>query len=302
MKTEAVHEEEQWPYIVTLLPRDLEEGARRSGALRRCRNVSDAAALVRLALAYAVTDLSLKDVAAWAAGLGVAQISGPGLFYRLRMAENWLMELLAETLRDQIPACPAGRLRLRAVDATVINGPGAQGTEWRAHVRIDALTGKIASVELTDEHGGEGYGRHAVEPGELLLGDRAYATARGIHAVVHARGHVLARLNPHTLRVCDADRRVLSLRQRQEMVPKKGAMEIHVMIPIPPEKSTKSHKPWPLKTAIDWVSARAVAGRTRNGEVIWVITTLDAAQASDLLTSADCRRSVERAATVCRRR
>jgi hypothetical protein len=33
-----------------------------------------------MALAYAVSDLSLKDVAAWASALEVASITGPGLF------------------------------------------------------------------------------------------------------------------------------------------------------------------------------------------------------------------------------
>ena len=53
-------------------------------ALRRCRNVPDAAALIRLALAYALTDLSRKDVAAWAGSLHLAELTGPGLCYRLR--------------------------------------------------------------------------------------------------------------------------------------------------------------------------------------------------------------------------
>src|SRR5260370_25910920 len=78
---------EEWDYVRTLLPSDLEESARKTNALLRCRNVPDAAALIRMALAYAVSDLSLKDVAAWASALNVAQISGPGLFYRLPEAE-----------------------------------------------------------------------------------------------------------------------------------------------------------------------------------------------------------------------
>src|ERR1022692_4032211 len=89
MQALPLHEEE-WEYVRTLLPSDLEESARKTNALLRCRNVPDAAALMRLALAYAVSDLSLKDVAAWASALDVAQITGPGLFYRLRESEVWL--------------------------------------------------------------------------------------------------------------------------------------------------------------------------------------------------------------------
>ncbi len=94
---------------------------------------------------------------------------------------------------------------------------------------------------------------------------------------------VVARLNPHTLRVCGPDRRVIKLLSRARRVPKVGAIEFDIMIPIPPAKrSKKSHKSWPLKKAIAWIPARAVAGRTRTGEVIWVVTTLDRTQASAL--------------------
>jgi len=279
-----LHEDKEWPYILTLLPPNLEESARQSEALVRCRNVPNAAALIRMALAYAVSDLSLKDVAAWASTMGLAQISGPGLFYRLREAEGWLEQILAQSLSGEIKSGPRG-LRLRAVDATVINGPGADGTEWRAHVRIDPKTGTFCSVELTDEHGGEGYGRHPIEPNEVVMGDRAYSTARGIYAVQQAGGKALARLNPHTLRVCDADRKIIKLLSRSRKVPKIGALELNILIPVPPKAKSKSHKPWPLARAVAWIDARVVAARTRSGEIIWIITTLttDEASATELL-------------------
>lgn len=277
----ALHDEKEWPYLLTLLPRDLEDSARQCEALMRCRNVPNAAALIRMALAYAASDLSLKDVAAWASTMGLADISGPGLFYRLRESEGWLEQVLAQSLGDDIKPGPRG-FRLRAVDATVINGPGADGTEWRAHVRIDPQTGTFCSVELTDEHGGEGYGRHPVEPNEVVLGDRAYSTARGIYAVQNAGAKVVARLNPHTLRVCDVDHKVVKLLARSKKVPKTGAIEFNIVVPVPPERKSKSHKPWSLAQAVAWIDVRVVAARTRDGEIIWIITTLSPAQATAL--------------------
>jgi hypothetical protein len=259
----------------------LEDSARRCEALLRCRNIPNAAALIRMTLAYAVSDLSLKDVAAWASTMGLADISGPGFFYRLRESEGWLEQVLAQCLADEVRPGPRG-FRLRAVDATVINGPGADGTEWRAHVRIAPETGTFWSVELTDEHGGEGYGRHPIEPDEVVLGDRAYSTARGIYSVHNAGAKVLARLNPHTLRVCDSDRKVIRLLSQAKKVPKTGAIEFTILVPVPPEKDSKSHKPWPLTQAIAWIEVRVVAARTRSGEVIWIITTLTPAQATAL--------------------
>jgi len=235
---------------------------------------------MRMALAYAVSDLSLKDVAAWAHGLGVAEITGPGLFYRLRESEAWLEQVLAQTLQDQVKIEVASNLRLRVVDATVVIGPGAKGTEWRAHVLVDPGTGKFRAVELTDAHGGESYGRHRVNAGEVILGDRAYATARGLMAVQSVGAFVLARMNPQTIRLCDTQRNRTSLHEKEAEVPQIGGVEFDVIVPIPPESSSKSHKSWPLSRAIAWVPARAVAARTRRGEVIWLLTTLPAQQAA----------------------
>jgi len=268
--------EEDWEYVRTLLPSDLEESARATRALLRCRNVPDATALIRMALAYAVSDLSLKDVAAWASALDVAQITGPGLFYRLRESEGWLERVLGRVLADQVPLA-AGGWPVRVVDATVINGPGQKPVQWRAHVQIDPSTGGFRAVELTDDSGGEKLSRHRFRPGEVVLGDRAYATARGIHAVRQGEAHVIARFNPGNLRTCDGQRRRVYLAEKEAEIPVVGAIEYNILIPVPP-KPTKSHKIWNSDKAVAWIPAHAIAARTRTAEVIWILTTLDATQ------------------------
>ncbi len=268
----SLHEDD-WEYVRTLLPADLEDSARVTNALRRCRNVPDAAALIRLALAYAVTDLSLKDVAAWASSLNLAELSGPALFYRLREAEGWLERVLGQTLADQVPLETSG-LPIRVVDATVVNGPGGRAAvEWRAHVLVSAVTGTIRSVQLTGDEGGEKLSRYVVKAGEVVLGDRAYGTARGLHAVHEQGAQVVVRFNPPNLRTCDTKRRRIHLEEREDQVPSLGAVEFPILVPVPPP-ATKSHKPWDLAKAIAWIPARALAARTRSGEVIWILTTL----------------------------
>jgi Transposase DDE domain len=274
-------EEKEWSYLLTLLPPDLEESARRTAALVRCRNLPNATALLRLILAYAVSDLSLKDVAAWAHGLGLADLTGPGLFYRVREAEPWLQEILAQVLAEDMDASGAG-WRLRIVDATVVTGPGATGTEWRAHARIEPATGKLSSVELTDASVGEAISLHTLVEGEILLGDCAYATARGLAAIKRAKADLVVRLNPQNLRVCNLDRERITLLDREGEIPQLGGKSFEVLVPIPPDsyRRRKSHTPWPLHKAVDWIAARVVAARTRQGEVIWVLTTLPEAKAS----------------------
>lgn len=273
MGTMLLHEPDEWAYVLTLLPEDLDESARRTGALVRCRNVSDPAALLRMILAYAITDLSLKDVAAWAQALRLASITGPGLFYRLREAEEWLQELLARTLQASVDSVSSGR-RIRVVDATVVNGPGKRSTDWRVHVTADPCTGEFSSVQISDEHGAEGYERHAFGPADVVLGDRMYAMAKGVHAVQSAGADVVARLNPHSLRACDQNRKVLSLLSLEDQVPKVGVLDVDIQIPVPPKRRSRSHKPWSLGDAIAWIPARVLATRSRKGEIIWVLTTL----------------------------
>jgi hypothetical protein len=229
-----------------------------------------------MALAYGVSDLSLKDVAAWASSLQAAEITGPGLFYRLREAEGWLEHILAETLAGGVaPAMTAGPVRV--VDATVINGPGDKAVQWRAHVWINPAAGGFRRVELTADRGGEKLGRHVIESGEVILGDRAYATARGLYAVRQAGAHAVVRFTPANPRTCDEQRRRIHLVEYEAQVPVVGAVEFAITIPVPP-KPTKSHKIWKSSRAIDWISARAIAARNRSGEVIWIVATLDASE------------------------
>ncbi len=106
--------------------------------------------------------------------------------------------------------------------------------------------------------------------GEVVLGDRAYATARGIHAVRQADAHVIARFNPGNLRTCDGRRKRIYLAEKEAEIPPVGEVE-EILIPVPP-RPTKSHKIWKSEKAIAWIPARAVAARTRAGEVIWILT------------------------------
>ena len=163
MSVESLHDH-QWEYVQTLLPSDIEVTARETKALLRCRNVPNAVALLRMALAYAVSDLSLKDVAAWATSLELAEITGPGLFYRLREAEVWLQHILGQMLGEQLPQAVGG-WPVRVVDASVINGPGSKAIQWRAHVLINPSTGTFRSVELTDDGGGEKLARYPIKQG-----------------------------------------------------------------------------------------------------------------------------------------
>jgi hypothetical protein len=187
---------EDWPFLLTVLPTGWEKAAWALGALRRKRGLTSPAALLRLVFAYGSSGLSLRDAALWAREAEVARLSGVALWKRLRRAAPWLGWLVMAKLaqRAVLPPAQPGALRVRVVDATVVSKPGSKGTDFRVHLGLDLGRLLIDEVELTLA-GGETFQRHRVQPGELVIGDRAYARRPGMAAVMAAGGELLVRLN-----------------------------------------------------------------------------------------------------------
>ena len=281
MQTPRLHEEREWPYVLTLLPADLEDSARQSEALLRCRHIPDAKALLRMALAYAVSDLSLKDVAAWAHALGVAEITGPGLFYRLREAEGWLQRVLAQTLQSQVESAAGSSLRLAGggcdgaswpwgegygMAGACADGPGHGGVPRGG---VDGCAGRRRVRSLPRERPGGDSGRPGLCHRARPLGGSCGARLRG--------GAPESAHDPRLRRTSGSASRCAA---RKREIPQVGGIEFNILVPIPPEKRTKTRK-WGL-TAGHRLGAGAGrrgphAGRSRS---IWLLTTLSAEQAS----------------------
>jgi len=273
--------QDMWQYIVSELPADLEKTSEEAGSLVRHKSIKSAADLLRIILTYGVTDLSLKGTAAWASSVKLGELSSVALFYRIRNARKWLSQLVSTMLNDEARPLMCSGLNVSIVDATVITGPGAKGTEWRLHTGIDPITGHINCLKLTDQSVGESYKNYSVKSQEVLVGDRAYALATGIAYVHKHGGYVVARANLHSIRLCRPDKTVFSPILEESKVPKTGVAHYDVLIPAPPETRSRSHKTWKLEKASAWIPARLLAVRTIKNTIIWVITTVPESLASD---------------------
>jgi IS4 transposase len=197
--------ERDWEDVQAWLPDNLEELASSSGVIQRRRSVRSGLELLRLALAYSLLDLSLRSVSAWMAGTGLGQMSDVAILKRLRGAGGFLEALLKEMLNRKIvePVRTKFPLKVRLIDATTVSEPGSTGADWRLHTVYDPVRGCIDSVELTDVHGGEHFGRAGVQAGELIIGDRGYAHVERIRAVRKAEAHVLVRIGHSAIRLFD---------------------------------------------------------------------------------------------------
>lgn len=185
----------EWPLLLEMLPDDLDRSAKEFAALRRKREIPDAQALLRLILAYAIENKSLRSTADWARLQKLADISNVAVLKRLRNAAPWLGHLLAQLLLAQPNDLHGLQLpHLHVIDATNVARPGAKGSDWRLHLSFDLLNFAISDVQL-DLHGGETLTRHQLRAGQLNIVDRGYAQRGGIFAAVQANADVLGRLN-----------------------------------------------------------------------------------------------------------
>jgi len=102
--------------------------------------------------------LSLRQTAAWASMLGIAELSNLGVKYRLNQATGLLAALVEHLLTAKVPGAELrwpGRI-LRLADGTCVSQPGSTGTDWRVHGVFDRGRGGFAHLELIDAHGAEG--------------------------------------------------------------------------------------------------------------------------------------------------
>jgi hypothetical protein len=187
---------ENWEVVSSFLPEGWSEQARRLGAIQRARYIKEPAVVLRILLMHVALGCSLAETAARAQASGLAQISPVGVFKRLRAAGAWF-GWLARQMRGaaELPETITGR-RLRAVDATSVHEPGSTGTDWKIHYAVNLADLECDFFQLTNiGQGGETFRRVPVLAGDIVMGDRVYASPPGVSHVVNAGGDVIVRFN-----------------------------------------------------------------------------------------------------------
>jgi len=189
---------------------DLDALALRTKAIERQRKIAGGASLLRLALARGPGGLSLSETAAWASMIGLAEMSDPAIKFRLDKAAEFLEEVVSAQLAVLSAGASVrwpGRV-LRAADGSSISQRASSGTDWRVHGVFDLGRGGFSHLEVTDKHGAEAVDRGAPLPGEVRIGDRNYAGAKGLQRFreqSNGQADFIARLRWNGLRLCKPD-------------------------------------------------------------------------------------------------
>jgi len=181
-------DEQGWRALATFLPEELELWCVEMGVIKRKRQIQDMETLLRLIMVHA-SGYSLRETASWAREKGIATLSDVALLKRFRT----LPDLLSRVVQSLLPA--PGGMGLCLVDATTVSRQIAKGTDFRVHLGWDAEGLQVAQVRLTDAAVGETLQSLPWHHGEILVGDRIYASRSGIAKVVETGGHVIVRMS-----------------------------------------------------------------------------------------------------------
>lgn len=196
---EALCTDEDYAYILTLLPQGWREKAKELGALRRCRKVLDPERLLRVLLIHLAEGCSLRETALRAKQGGILELSDVAIMDRLRNSEQWFwwmnQQLMARWVRRGPELIFPQRWNVRLIDGTRVKEPGPTGSSWLIHYSIRVPSLSCDELLVSAPKGGEGetFRRFAVEPGDLFVGDRVYGVRPSLLHVVGHGGHVLTR-------------------------------------------------------------------------------------------------------------
>jgi hypothetical protein len=203
----------EWLDVLGRLPADLnlDQLARETKALQRCREISDGSDLLRLGLARGPGGMSLSQTAAWAHLSGICELSAPSLSDRLHQSVAFFAAVVQRLLKARAPAPSSpwhGRC-LKLHDSSSLSQPGSKGTNWRIHAVYDLGSASFSHLELTDEKGAETLTYAPVEGGTIAIADRGYARANDMAAFLkpygERTGDYIVRIGWNSLRLENDD-------------------------------------------------------------------------------------------------
>ncbi len=175
------------------LPAEYAEMAYAFKAFARPRKLKSPAHLLQIVMLYCGLDQALRTTAG-SFTLLEERITDTAIHQRLRACGPWLKALLHTMLPSTKTALTS--LRLLLVDGSSLQGPGAEGTDYRVHLALDLTNMTLHAVDVTGVDGGESLTRYPWQAGDIALVDRGYNQPRVI-LDLFARGvGVIVRLNP----------------------------------------------------------------------------------------------------------
>jgi hypothetical protein len=168
------------------LPEGFEEAGRETGAVTRTGKViKKTSDLMWLALSHLSHGLTLTNTSALAEAAGLGSLSDVAFMNRFANCSGWfkwvLRRLASSGVADYLKPAGLEGYRVLAVDASrVCSGVSRFSASWNLHFALDIFAMASHEYKITDGRAGETLANFTARKGDLFLGDRIYASKRGM--------------------------------------------------------------------------------------------------------------------------
>jgi hypothetical protein len=205
--------------LVQHLPANWQELAVEKRAFLRSRQIKSPLDLLRLIFTYLVADFSLRQTAAALISRRI-WMTDQAVHHRLRNCRDWLETLLMKMINQELSlstdsSCASieGLKRLKIVDASVLNCPGAKAVDYLLHLCFDLVEQTISAVKITDGRTAEGFKNFEFSAGDIILADRVYAKAEQIIKVAEQGAQVIVRVSLQQIKFFEENGKLFDWKQ-----------------------------------------------------------------------------------------
>jgi len=214
------------------LPLETVSMARACQAFVRAKKVKTPQQLLRVVFLYCGVDKSRRETAADFTLLYEA-ITDSAIAERLAACRPWVQAVVAKMLQTNAVATLPAPWRFLVMDGSHVQGPGAQGPQYRLHICMDWVQFQFVSMTVTEQPTGESLVHFPWGPGDIALADRGYAYAPPIVETVRKQADVILRMSPAHLPVSDGDGQRVALMQGLREPPWETSRTIDVRVQAP---------------------------------------------------------------------
>jgi hypothetical protein len=218
--------DEDWNLLLSCLPRNWKQLARSAGAMKGLRQDKSEENYLRLLLMHLGCGLSMRETVVRAQKANLASLSDVALLKRLRKSRDWLHQMCRALFEERgLPSHGGESRNVRLIDATEVKEPGQTGSLWRIHYSLRWPDLQCDFFKLTGSEGqgtGESLRHFPLQAGDLVMADRGYCHASGIHHATGLGAPLTVRLNPDGITLQTENGRAFPLLQKLKPIQQTG--------------------------------------------------------------------------------
>ena len=222
------------------LPEGFEGAGRETGAATRTgRVIKKPSDLMWLMLSHLAHGLTLTNTSALAQAAGLGTLSDVAFMNRLANCGDWSKWVLGRLASHGVADCrkPEGLdgYRMLAVDASrVRSGVSKFSKSWNLHFALDVFAMASHEFKMTGGETGETLANFTAAKGDLFVGDRIYASKRGMAHCLAGGADFILRLRSGAFTLLADDGTRLDLPGLLAATAEGGAADIPVTVDLTP--------------------------------------------------------------------